>query len=80
MDVTIQLELCLDEQIQIEAKAACRVGSQHFLDSYLLVVSLSICISTPFILFNLLIIYNRVSFIYTQIWNRVYKSLLLACH
>ena len=31
MDVAAQLELCLHEQTQIVANAACRVGSQQFL-------------------------------------------------
>ena len=31
MDVTTQLKLCLDEQTQIVANAACRLGSQQFL-------------------------------------------------
>ena len=30
-DVPTQLELCLHEQTQIVANAACRVGSQQFL-------------------------------------------------
>ena len=31
MDVTIQLELCFQEEAQIVANATCRVGSQQFL-------------------------------------------------
>ena len=31
MEVTTQLELCLHEQTQLLASAACRVGSQQFL-------------------------------------------------
>ena len=31
MDVTTQLELCLHEQTQIVANAACKVGSQQLL-------------------------------------------------
>ena len=58
MDATIanQLELCLHEQTQIVASAACRVGSQEFhswIASLPLVSLLFIVIPTPFSNFSI---------------------------
>ena len=55
MQLPNQLELCLHEQTQIVASAACRVGSQEFhsysIASLLLVSLLFIVIPTPFLNF-----------------------------
>ena len=51
MQLANQLELCLHEQTQIVASAACRVGSQEFhswIASLPLVSLLFIMIPTPF--------------------------------
>ena len=73
MQLANQLELCLHEQTQIVASAACRVGSQEFhswIASLPLVSLLFIVIPTPFlnlnfiyILFVDLLLYNRSSLI-----------------
>ena len=57
--VTPQLELCLHEQTQIVASAACRVGSQEFhswIASLPLVSLLFIRIPTPFLNFYLFLV------------------------
>ena len=54
MQLANQLELCLHEQTQIVAIAACRVGSQEFhswIASLPLVSLLFIVIPTPFLNF-----------------------------
>ena len=54
MQLANQLELCLHEQTQIVASAACRVGSQEFhnwIASLPLVSLLFIVIPTPFLNF-----------------------------
>ena len=71
MQLANQLELCLHEQTQIVASAACRVGSQEFhswIASLPLVSLLFIVIPTPFlnficILFVYFLLYNRSSLI-----------------
>ena len=59
MQLANQLELCLHEQTQIVASAACRVGSQEFhswIASLLLVSLLIIVIPTPFLNFYLFLV------------------------
>ena len=54
MQLANELELCLHEQTQIIASAACRVGSQEFhswIASLPLVSLLLIVIPTPFLNF-----------------------------
>ena len=71
MQLANRLELCLYEQTQIVASAACRVGSQEFhswIASLPLVSLLFIVIPTPFlnfiyILFVYFLLYNRSSLI-----------------
>ena len=71
MQLANQLELCLHEQTQIVASAACSVGSQEFhswIASLPLVSLLFIVIPTPFlnfiyILFVYFLLYNRNSLI-----------------
>ena len=65
MQLANQLELCLHEQTQIVASAACRVGSQEFhswIASLPLVSLLFIVIPTPFLNFKFL------KFIYIYIY------------
>ena len=72
-----QLELCLHEQTQIVASAACRVGSQEFhswIASLPLVSLLFIVIPTPFLNF-LNFIY--ILFVYFLLYNR--SSLIFIC-
>ena len=59
MQLANQLELCLHEQTQIVASAACRVGRQEFhswIASLPLVFLLFIMIPTPFLNFYLFLI------------------------
>ena len=65
MQLANQLELCLHEQTQIVASAACRVGSQEFhswIASLPLVSLLFIVIPTPF----LKILYRILTIIVTR--------------
>ena len=76
MQLANQLELCLHEQTQIVASAACRVGSQEFhcwIASLPLVSLLFIVIPTPFLNF-LNFIY--ILFVYFLLYNR--SSLILS--
>ena len=78
MQLANQLELCLHEQTQIVANAACRVGSQEFhswIASLPLVSLLFIVIPTPFLNFLnfIYIIYNLHSKLYfTDCFNRMF--------
>ena len=77
MQLANQLELCLHEQTQIVASAACRVGSQEFhswIASLPLVSLLFIVIPTPFLNF-LNFIYIYILFVYFLLYNR--SSLIL---
>ena len=75
MQLANQLELCLHQQTQIVASAACRVGSQEFhswIASLPLVSLLFIVIPTPFLNFLNFIYFLSVYFL---LYNR--SSLIL---
>ena len=88
MQLANQLELCLREQTQIVASAACRVGSQEFhswIASLPLVSLLFIVIPTPFlnfiyILFVYFLLYNRSSLILSALRLETLRLCNLVMH